>query len=46
MVAMKNHEMYWGSEESQSKQQVTMQFDFNVAVEMFSMAQQYSVYYP
>jgi len=37
MIVMKNLEMYWGSEDLKVKQEVTMQFDFNVAIEMFSL---------
>lgn len=46
MVVMKNLEMYWGSEDKSVKREVTMKFDFNVSVEMFPMATQYSLYYP
>jgi hypothetical protein len=41
MVVMKNLEMYWASEDDKTKKEVTMKFDFNVSVEMFSMATQY-----
>ena len=46
MVVMKNLEMYWGSEDKNLKREVTMKYDFNVSVEMFPMATQYSLYYP
>ena len=46
MIAMKNLEMYWGSGDNTLKKEVTMKYDFNVSVELFPMATQYSLYYP
>lgn len=37
-IALKNLEMYWGSDDKSIKKEVTMMFDFNVSVELFPMA--------